>query len=96
MAPTARLRNPLAVLLALVAATLLVHGVFSVFGVPEDTGRQSGLMFAAPADSHPVFPLVTGEYFHAQWIALRPVVGDLIAVAVMAILGVLLIRQSSS
>ena len=30
---TARLRNPLAVPLALVAATLLVHGVLTVFGL---------------------------------------------------------------
>ena len=87
---TARLRNPLAVPLALVTATLLVHGVLTVVGLPGHTVRQSGLMFAAPADSHPVFPLLTGEYFHAQWAALWPVVGDLVAVAVMAILGVLL------
>jgi SulP family sulfate permease len=87
---TRRSKNPLTVPLALVAAILLTHGVVSLFHLSEDTVRQSGLMFSAPADSHPVIPLITGGYFRADWAALLPVVGDLVSVAIMAVLGVLL------
>ncbi len=87
---TARFKNPLTLPLALIAATLLGHGVIAVLQLPEDTVRQYGLMFSAPADSHPVIPLITGEYLRADWTALWPVAGDLLAVAVMGILGVLL------
>jgi len=87
---TARFKGPLTLPLALVAATLLVHGVFAGLHLPEQVVRQSGLMFLVPANSHPVIPLITGEYFRADWRALWPVAGDLGAVAVMAILGVLL------
>ena len=74
---TWRSKNPLTVPLALVAAILLTHGVVTLFHLPEDTVRQSGLMFSMPANSHPVIPLITGEYFRADWTALLPVVGDL-------------------
>jgi sulfate permease, SulP family len=87
---TWRSKNPLTVPLALVAAILLTHGVVTLFHLPEDTVRQSGLMFSAPADSHPVIPLITGDYFRVHWAALLPVVGDLVSVAIMAVLGVLL------
>ena len=87
---TWRSKNPLTVPLALVAAILLTHGVVTLFHLPEDTVRQSGLMFSMPANSHPVIPLITGEYFRADWAALLPVVGDLVSVAIMAVLGVLL------
>jgi len=87
---TARFKGPLTLPLALVAATLLVHGVFAGLHLPEQVVRQSGLMFLVPANSHPVIPLITGEYFRADWRALWPVAGDLGAVAVMAILGLLL------
>jgi sulfate permease, SulP family len=87
---TARIKGPLTLPLALVAATVSVHGVFSVFHLSEQVVRQSGLMFSVPANSHPVIPLITGEYFHTQLAALWPVAGDLISVAVMAILAVLL------
>ncbi|MGB9649007.1 MAG: SulP family inorganic anion transporter, partial [Stellaceae bacterium] len=87
---TARFKNPLTLPLALIAATLLGHGVIAVLQLPEDTVRQYGLMFSAPADSHPVIPLITGEYLRADWTALWPVAGDLLAVAVMGFLGVLL------
>ena len=87
---TARFKGPLTLPLALVAATLLVHGVFAGLHLPEQVVRQSELMFLVPANSHPVIPLITDEYFRADWRALWPVAGDLGAVAVMAILGVLL------
>ena len=87
---TARFKNPLSLPLALVAATLLVHGVFTAFQFSEHMIRQSGLMFPVPAGSHPVMPLITGEYFHAHWAALWPIAGELVSVAVMAILGPLL------
>jgi sulfate permease, SulP family len=87
---TARFKNPLTLPLALVAAILLANGVVTLFHLPEDTVRQSGLMFSAPAGSRPVIPLISGEYFRADWAALLPVVGDLASVAVMATLAVLL------
>jgi SulP family sulfate permease len=87
---TARFKGPLTLPLALVAATLSAHGVFAVFHLPDEMIRRSGLMFSVPANSHPLIPLITGEYFRADWPALWPVAGDLGAVAVMAILGVLL------
>jgi SulP family sulfate permease len=87
---TARLKNPLALPLALLAAIFLVHGAIAVFHLPDDAVRHYGLMFSVPAGSHPMIPLISGEYFRADWTALRPIVGDLISVAVMATLGVLL------
>jgi sulfate permease, SulP family len=87
---TWRSKNPLTVPLALVAAILLTHGVVTLFHLPKETVRHSGLMFSVPADSHPVIPLITGEYFRADWAALLPVVGDLVSVTIMAVLGVLL------
>ena len=87
---TARFKGPLTLPLALVAATLFVHGIFAGFHLPEQVVQHSGLMFSVPANSHPVIPLITGEYFRADWRALWPVAGDMGAVAVMAILGVLL------
>ena len=62
----ARFKGPLTLPLALVAATLLVHGVFAGLHLPEQVVRQSGLMFLVPANSHPVIPLITGEYFRAD------------------------------
>jgi len=87
---TARFKGPLTLPLALVAATVTVQAVFYAFHLSEEVVRQSGLMFPVPANNHPVIPLITGEYFHAQWVALWPVAGDLVSVAVMAILAVLL------
>src|SRR5271170_1431277 len=87
---TGRFKNPLTLPLSLVTAIVLVHAVLAVLHLAQDAVHQSGLMFAASADSHPVIPLITGEYLRADWFALWPVAGDLVSVAVMAILGVLL------
>ncbi len=38
----------------------------------------------------PFFPLVTGEYADVDWTALAPVAGDMVAVAVLAILSILI------
>jgi SulP family sulfate permease len=51
---TARFKNPLTLPLALIAASLLGHGVIAALQLPPDPARQSGLMFSAPANSHPV------------------------------------------
>jgi len=87
---TARFKNPLTLPLALMVAILLVDSGIAVFHPPEDAVRHYGLMFSVPAGSHPVMPLISGEYFRADWTALRPVIGDLVSVVVMATLGVLL------
>jgi sulfate permease, SulP family len=85
-----RSKNPLTVPLALVVAILLTHGIVTLFHLSQDAVNQSEVMFSVPADSHPVIPLITGEYLRADWAALLPVVGDLASVAVIATLGVLL------
>jgi SulP family sulfate permease len=87
---TARFRNALTLPLALVTATLMVHAVIALFHVPEDAVRQSELMFSAPGGGQPVIPLISGEYVRADWAALWPVAGDMVAVAVIGVLVILL------
>jgi SulP family sulfate permease len=87
---TARFKNALTLPLALVTATLMAHAVIALFHVPEDAVRQSGLMFSAPGGGWPVVPLITGEYVRADWAALWPVAGDMVAVAVIGVLVILL------
>lgn len=93
---TTRFKNPLTLPLALVTATLMVHAVIALFHVPEDAVRQSGLMFSVPGGGQPVIPLISGEYVRADWAALWPVAGDMVAVAVIGVLRFCSIRRSSS
>jgi SulP family sulfate permease len=87
---TARWKQPLVLPLALLAATLATHGGIALLALPESTIAQSGLMFSLPGDAWPLIPLLTGDAFRVDWTALAPVAGDMLAVAVLAVLSILL------
>ena len=86
---TARWKYPLALPLALIGATLVTHIVLAFAPVPDDL-TTSAIMFSMPESAGPEFPLVTGEYLRADWTALMPVAGDMLAIVVIAILAILL------
>ena len=87
---SARWKHPLFLPLALIAATLATHAFLAVFPGPEEPGTPSALMFSLRDGVRPVFPLLTGDFLSVEWTALTPVVGDMVAVTVMAILSILL------
>jgi sulfate permease, SulP family len=87
---TTRWKHPLMLPLALLAAILGTHAVLAVLPLPDDLVATWGLMFSVPSGGRPVFPLVTGEYADVDWTALAPVAGDMVAVAVLAILSILI------
>jgi SulP family sulfate permease len=86
---TARWQSPLVLPLALIGAILAAHAVLAALLLPNDL-ITSAIMFSVPESGRPAFPLITGEYPSADWTALVPVVGDMFAIAVMAILSILL------
>ena len=47
-------------------------------------------MFSAPGSGQPAIPLISGEYVRADWAALWPVAGDMVAVAAVGVLVILL------
>jgi sulfate permease, SulP family len=87
---TTRWKHPLMLPLALLAAIIGTHVVLAALPLPEDLIATWGLMFSAPAGERPIFPLVTGDYAGVDWTALAPVAGDMVAVAVLAILSILI------
>ena len=87
---TARWKHPLLLPLALMVATLATHAFLAVFPGPEEPGTPSALMFSLRDGIRPVFPLLTGDFARVEWGALAPVLGDMVAVAVMAVLSILL------
>jgi SulP family sulfate permease len=87
---TTRWKHPLVLPLALIAAILGTHAVLAVLPLPDDQITAWALMFSLPEGGRPVFPLVTGDYALVDWTALAPVTGDMVAVAVLAILSILL------
>lgn len=84
---TARWTYPLALPLALIGATLATHVVLAF---AADDLTTSAIMFSVPESGRPEFPLVAAEYLRADWSALVPVAGDMLAIVVMAILSILL------
>lgn len=87
---TTRWKHPLVLPLALITAILGTHAVLAVLPLPDDQIAAWALMFSLPEGGRPVFPLVTGDYALVDWTALAPVTGDMVAVAVLAILSILL------
>lgn len=87
---TTRWKYPLILPLALLAAIIGTHAVLAVLPLPEDLVAAWGVMFSAPDAGRPIFPLVTGDYAGVDWTALAPVAGDMVAVAVLAILSILI------
>src|SRR5262249_28916053 len=87
---TARWKHPLLLPLALIVATLATHAVLATLRVPGDAVAAWSLMFSLQEGVRPVIPLLSGDYARAEWTALVPVAGDMVAVAVLAILSILL------
>jgi SulP family sulfate permease len=85
---TARWKHPLALPFALLAGIMATHAMLAL--LPASAAAQSGLMFSLPGGTRPLIPLVSGDLFHINWAALAPVVGDMLAVAVLATLSILL------
>ena len=87
---TTRWKHPLLLPLALVAAIIATHAVLAVLPVSEGVIASWELMFSLPDGGLPVSTLVTGDYARVEWAALAPVAGDMVAVAVLAILSILI------
>jgi SulP family sulfate permease len=87
---TARWKHPLLLPLALVAAIIATHAVLAALPVPEDVIASWELMFSLSNGGLPLSTLVTGDYARVEWAALAPVAGDMVAVAVLAILSILI------
>jgi SulP family sulfate permease len=85
---TTRWNHPLILPLALLAAIIATHAAFTVLPLPEEL--IAAWMFSVPVGGQPVFPLLTPDYAGIDWAALTPVAGDMIAVAVLAILSILI------
>ena len=83
---TTRWKSPLMLPLALLAAIIGTHAVLALLPLPDDLVATWGLMFSVPSGGRPIFPLVTGDYADVDWTALAPIAGDMVAVAVLAIL----------
>ena len=87
---TTRWKYPLMLPLALLAAIIGTHAVLALLPLPDDLVATWGLMFSVPSGGRPIFPLVTGDYADVDWTALAPIAGDMVAVAVLAILSILI------
>ena len=87
---TAQFKHPVVLPVALLSAIMLTHVVLALLQLPAESVGALGLMFAVPGGVHPAIPVLTGEYLLADWFALGRIGGDIIAVAVLAILSILL------
>lgn len=85
---TARWKHPLVLPLALIGATIATHAALAA--LPKDVVAAWAIMFSVPDGDSPLVPLLTVELSQVDWTALVPVAGDMVAVAVMAILSILL------
>jgi SulP family sulfate permease len=81
-------RHPILLPAALFGMTIATHAVLAL-PLPEQLVSW-GAMFSLPDDAHPLFPLLTGDVPQVDWAALVPAAGDMVAVAVLAILSILL------
>jgi len=86
---TAWTKNALVLPLALVAATIATHVVLVAAGLPANNETASSLMFSIPG-GYASFPVASGSFVFADWSALAPVAGDMLAIAVLGILSILL------
>jgi SulP family sulfate permease len=87
---TARWRHPLVLPLALIGATLAMHAILAVLPLPADFAATWAIMFSLPDGERPLLPLLVDEFSQVDWTALVPAAGDMVAIAVMAILSILL------
>lgn len=86
----ARFRSPLILPLALMSATVAVHIILWLIDLPAATIDDLDLMFSLPKNSAAVFPLLDGNQLLSDLSLLTAVLGNMAAVAVMAILTILL------
>ena len=82
-------KHPLVLPLALVGATIAAHAILAALPLSDDFVARA-IMFSLPDGGRPFFPLSTGEISQVDWKALAPAAGDMIAVAVLAVLSILL------
>jgi SulP family sulfate permease len=88
---TARWKHPLVLPLALIAAVIVTHVVVTILPSAEALTVRSLLFFPVPEQARPVIPLLLGrELINVDWTVLLPITGDMVAVAVLAILSILL------
>jgi SulP family sulfate permease len=85
-----RIKHYLVLPAAMVGATLVNHLALILLGVSEEKARASGLMFDASVGGQPVALLLNGAFLHVDWLTLLPIVANMLAVAMMAIISVLL------
>jgi len=83
-------KHYLALPAAIVGATLLTHLALIFFGVSEEGARAFGLMFDASYSGRPMVLLWSGAFLRVDWLSLTPIAGNMLVVAVMAVISVLL------
>jgi len=87
---TARWKAPLVLPLALVAAIIMTHVGLAVLPSSEATAIRSLIFLSFPGDGRPVIPLLSENFANVDWTVLAPIVGEMVAVAVLAVLSILL------
>jgi len=81
-----RLKHVLTLPVALCGAALATDAALCLLGVSD----KAHLLFNAGEGRLPPIPLLTGEFFRLDWTVLRPVLGDMAAVAAISCLSVLM------
>src|SRR5688572_3406478 len=87
---TARWKHPLVLPLALVVAVIAAHVIIASLPSAQAEFVRSLTFFSVPDGGWPVVPLLTGDFLRVDWSAIAPVAGEMVAVAVLAILSILL------
>jgi SulP family sulfate permease len=87
---TARWKHPLMLPLALVGAVVAVHAIVAMLPSSQAAFAKSLIFFSMPEGGRPVIPFLTGDFLSVDWAAIAPVAGEMVALAVLAILSILL------
>jgi SulP family sulfate permease len=85
-----RFRHPVAVPVALAAATLATYLVLKSMGVSLAQARADGFLFSKSGGAHLVVPWLHHVDWDLPWQSLLPAIGDIAAVAIISIIAILL------
>jgi sulfate permease, SulP family len=83
---TKKIKHPLTLPVALVVASLATDLILKIFGVSDHDAQASGILFSVGSTGWPGIPLLSGQYFQADWRLLLPVSGAIGAVVIIAVL----------
>jgi sulfate permease, SulP family len=83
---TAKIKHPLILPAALVAASIVTDLVLKAVGMFGEPGRALGILFSVSGAGWPGIPFLHGQYWQADWHLLLPVSGAISAVVLISVL----------